>query len=108
MSSRFKLSCIILILYCWPQVSAQFVGKPYVINYEKRTYGAGNQNWSIAVGRDGLVYFGNDSGLLEFDGSNWNLYTMPDNGIVRSVTVGDDNNIYVCSYLQWIYWFAPI
>ncbi len=83
---------------------ALFVGKPFVINYDKRTYGGDNQNWSVAVGQDGLIYFGNDKGLLEFDGSNWNLHQMPDKGIVRSVTVGDDNHIYVGSYQEFGYW----
>lgn len=103
---KFRLLFIFALLFLasGPLGFTQFVGKPYVINYDKRIYGGDNQNWSVAVGNNGLVYFGNDQGLLEFDGSNWNLYAMPDNGIVRSVTYGDDNNIYVGSYQEFGYW----
>jgi len=104
MKSRLVCVFVMLSLLPWPLGYSQFVGKPFVINYDKRTYGGNNQNWSVAVGKNGLIYFGNDKGLLEFDGSNWNLYAMPDNGIVRSVTVGDDNNIYVGSYQEFGYW----
>jgi hypothetical protein len=104
MKSRLFRLWVILFLLPVPAAYTQFVGKPFVINYDKRIYGGDNQNWSIAIGNDGLIYFGNDKGLLEFDGSNWNLYTMPDNGIVRSVTMGDDDNIYVGSYQEFGYW----
>lgn len=98
--------CLLVLpfLALCPDLHSQAVGKPYVINFDKRIYGGDNQNWSVAAGNKGLTYFGNDRGLLEFDGSNWNLYAMPDNGIVRSVTVGDDNNIYVGSYQEFGYW----
>jgi hypothetical protein len=95
---------VFLLIFSWNGIYSQFVGKPFLINFDKRTYGGDNQNWSVAVGNSGLIYFGNDRGLLEFDGSNWNLYTMPDKGIVRSVTVGDDGNIYVGSYQEFGYW----
>lgn len=104
MNFRLVTAIFLLSIIPWSRGASQFVGKPLVINYDKRTYGGDNQNWSVAVGRNGLVYFGNDKGLLEFDGSNWNLYPLPDNGIVRSVTVGEDDNIYVGSYQEFGYW----
>lgn len=104
MKLRFVPVLLTLSFFPLPAVYSQFVGKSFVINYDKRTYGGDNQNWSVAVGKNGLIYFGNDQGLLEFDGSNWNLYPMPDNGIVRSVNVGDDGNIYVGSYQEFGYW----
>lgn len=104
MKSRSLAIIMVLSMLTWPSLFSQFVGKPFVINYDKRNYNGDNQNWSVAIGNNGLTYFGNDRGLLEFDGSNWNLYTMPDNGIVRSVTVGDDDNIYVGSYQEFGFW----
>ncbi len=84
--------------------SAQRLSQPYVTNYDKRGYSADNQNWSVSASRDGYVYFGNDQGLLEFDGSNWRLHRMPDHGVVRSVLVGEDGNIYVGSFEEFGYW----
>ncbi len=104
MKSRSVIGFWAFFLMSYATAYPQFVGKPYVINYDKRTYGGDNQNWSVAIGKNGLVYFGNDNGLLEFDGSNWSLYKMPDNGVVRSVTYGDDSNIYVGSYQEFGFW----
>jgi DNA-binding CsgD family transcriptional regulator len=83
---------------------AQPAGKPLVINYNKLAYGGGNQSWSIAVNTQGIVYAGNDNGLLEFDGSNWHLYAMPENAVVRSVAVLGDSVVYVGSYEEFGYW----
>ncbi len=104
MKSRLIGFLVLLSILPWSSLYPQFVGKPFVINYDKRTYGGDNQNWSIATDKNGLTYIGNDKGLLEFDGANWSLYTMPDNGIVRSVSIGDDDNIYVGSYQEFGYW----
>jgi DNA-binding CsgD family transcriptional regulator len=90
------------------QAQGQVVDKPFVINYDKRAYGADNQNWSVAVSNSGLVYAGNDKGLLEFDGSNWKLYPMPDHGIVRAIALGDDGSIFVGSYEEFGYWKTDI
>ncbi|MFO7616173.1 MAG: hypothetical protein R6V75_02895, partial [Bacteroidales bacterium] len=94
------------LAFCWPtwQVAGQFVGKSYVINYDIRSYGGGNQSWSVAAGHDGMVYVGNDRGLLEFDGSNWRLYPMPGGGIIRSVCVGEDGLVYAGSFEEFGYW----
>ena len=104
MRKRLLYILPILLFTGFLPVAGQFVGKPRVVNYDKRIYGGGNQNWSVAAASGGLVYFGNDEGLLEFDGSGWDLYEMPDNGVVRSVSIGDNGNIYVGSYQQFGYW----
>ena len=46
----------------------------------------------------GVMYFGNNSGLLEFDGSAWRLYELPTKGIVRAIYISEDGKIYVGSY----------
>jgi len=80
------------------------ISKPFIINYDKSKYAAGNQNWSVAVNQSGIVYIGNNQGLLEFDGANWNLYKMPDQMVVRSVATTEDSIIYVGSFEEFGYW----
>lgn len=70
-------------------------GSPYIHNYKKSQYKAGNQNWSIDQGNDGVMYLANNEGLLTFDGSYWELYPLNNREIVRSVAIGPDDNIYV-------------
>ena len=76
---------------------------PPVMAYNPENYGAQNQNWSISQTTDQIMYFANNSGLLEYDGMNWNNYPVPDNSIVRSVkAVG--NLIYTGSYMDFGVW----
>jgi hypothetical protein len=75
-----------------------------VRNYDKKEYNAANQIWSIASTSDGLTYFANHDGLLEFDGSNWSLYKMPGDLNVRSVFVDSSDRIYVGSYEEFGFW----
>ena len=76
---------------------------PPVMAYNPENYGAQNQNWSIYQTTDQIMYFANNSGLLEYDGMNWNNYPVPDNSIVRSVkAVG--NQIYTGSYMDFGVW----
>lgn len=54
---------------------------PIVRSYSVSDYNVGIQNWAIAQDERGVMYFGNNSGLLEFDGSAWRLYELPTKGI---------------------------
>lgn len=76
---------------------------PIVRNYTVSDYNAGIQNWAIAQDKNGVMYFGNNKGLLEFDGYVWKLYELPSRGIIRSIYIGNDRRIYVGSYEEFGY-----
>jgi DNA-binding CsgD family transcriptional regulator len=82
----------------------QSIGVPYVQNYPKSSYLSGNQNWSIAKDKNGLMYFGNAEGLLVFDGKYWQQYKMSNRQIVRSVATGNDGTIYTGSFGEFGFW----
>jgi len=82
----------------------QSIGVPYVQNYPKSVYLSGNQNWSIAKDKNGIMYFGNAEGLLTYDGKYWQQYKMPNRQIVRSVATGNDGSIYTGSFGEFGYW----
>ena len=75
--------------------SQNTIGIPNIINYTKQVYSAGSQNWNIAQGKNGIMYFTNNDGLLSFDGTFWRLYKLPNKTIARSVAVSNDNRVYV-------------
>ncbi|MCG9791022.1 LuxR family transcriptional regulator [Flavobacterium algicola] len=50
-----------------------------------------------------FVFFANNEGLLEFNGSSWKLYPSPNDAIIRSVKVVNDR-IYTGSYMDFGYW----
>ena len=76
---------------------------PPVRNYDNAEYGAGSQNWSITQSIDKHIFFGNNVGLLEFDGSHWQLYPSPNGTIIRAVHASDDL-IYSGGYMDFGYW----
>ena len=76
---------------------------PPIIKYNSTLYNAGNQNWMISQDKNHFIYFANNEGLLEFNGSNWTLYKSPNETIVRSVNV-IDNKIYTGCYMEFGYW----
>ncbi|WP_235924314.1 helix-turn-helix and ligand-binding sensor domain-containing protein [Flavobacterium lotistagni] len=95
---RFTLYCALL----WPfLVLAQEL--PPIVKYSPSQYGAGNQNWMIAQDKNRYVFFANNEGLLEYNGSNWKLYPSPNETIMRSVKV-IDNKIYTGCFMEFGYW----
>lgn len=75
---------------------------PIVTNYTQADYKGGMQNWSCTQADDGTMYFGNNKGLLSFDGYNWTFHALPSNGVVRSV-MADGNRVYVGTYTDFGY-----
>lgn len=76
---------------------------PIVRSYSVSDYNAGIQNWSVAQDKRGIMYIGNNKGLLEFDGSRWVLYELPTKNIVRAVYIGEDGKIFVGSFEEFGY-----
>lgn len=69
-------------------------GIKYFNNYGPREYGLQPQNWSVLQDRRGMIYVGNNGGLLEFDGVSWRVIRIP-NKIVRSLALGPAGTIFV-------------
>lgn len=79
--------------------------RPELIHYSRQTYGAYNQNWSIAQHpRTRFMYFANSKGLLEFDGSVWRVYELPLKQKVRSVAIDKQGRIYTGGLGEFGYW----
>jgi len=74
---------------------------PIVSQFTKNDYHASNQNWAVGQGKDGIMYFGNNQGLLEFDGSLWQTHHISGNKIVRSLLIGKNNRIFVGSFEEF-------
>ena len=70
-------------------------GKPFITNFYPNDYGAGPSNWAIVQDHRGVIYIGNENGVLEYDGSNWELIQLPNKSVVRSLGIGNDGTIYV-------------
>jgi DNA-binding CsgD family transcriptional regulator/ligand-binding sensor domain-containing protein len=94
------ISMIILVVFT-SSIYAQDL--PPIVKYSSTTYTAGNQNWMVSQDKNHFIYFANNDGLLEFNGSNWTLYKSPNETIVRSVKVIGDK-IFTGCYMEFGYW----
>ncbi len=103
MSMRITRLLSLFFLFSSLLQGAPIPFSPVSRSYSVSHYNAGIQNWSIAQDEKGIMYFGNNKGLLEFDGNRWNLYELPTKDIVRSVYVGKEGKIFVGSYEEFGY-----
>ncbi|MFC4689153.1 triple tyrosine motif-containing protein [Dokdonia genika] len=76
---------------------------PPIQNFEPSLYGADNQNWQVSQGDDGIIYFANNKGLLQYNGAQWSLRPSPNETILRSVAaVGD--RVYTGAHMDFGFW----
>lgn len=82
--------------------------RPHIINISRAQYHADNKNWSIGQDEKGVMYFGNDVGLLEFDGMEWRLNRLPKSLTARSIAVQSHQTIFTGSYEEFGRWNRDI
>src|SRR5690606_34208997 len=91
---RTLLTCCIVAAF-FHGIAQHRVAIPQIINYNNSQYKGGLQNWDIAQDTHGIMYFGNNEGLLTFNGRYWNIHALPNATVVRSVAIDKNNRIYV-------------
>lgn len=64
-------------------------------NYSTKEYRALPQNWAITQDKRGIMYFGNNQGILEYDGVSWRMMKVGNETNVRSFAMDDNGKIYV-------------
>lgn len=73
---------------------AQFhlVGAPEIVSFSKSDYKGGTQNWSAVQSGEGLLFFGNNKGVLEFDGTAWRGHPLPNLTIAKALATAADSS----------------
>lgn len=105
---RFLLVSILLTwvpIYFTQAQQSPYAGLPFVRNFKTVEYKAGIQNWDIAQDKRGIIYIANNFGLLEFDGSQWQIFGVPNGTKVRSVAIDQAGKIYVGCQGDFGYFF---
>jgi hypothetical protein len=91
-----KLSITFFLLLCVRAVIAQStIGLPAIRNYKNTDYQGANAVWDIVQDARGILYFGNDDGLLTYDGHYWKRYTLPNKAAIKSVAIDRKGRIFV-------------
>lgn len=102
------IALIICLTFCTSLISQPSnIGQPPIINFTKKETRAGTQTWSIDEDNLGFTWFGNNAGLIKFDGYRWELFQMPLNTIVRSLACDTlSRRVYVGSQGEFGYFEA--
>ena len=94
----FSFLLLVIIIGLANPVHSQILtgGLPFIQNYNKEDYKTSeNQHWAVIQNKEGLIFFGNNEGLLIFDGVNWELLELPNKSVVRSLAIDSKGVIYV-------------
>jgi len=91
-----------LALICLPILTFNIYGQKVneegllpVYYFSPQDYNALEQNWDIAQDNRGIMYFGNNHGILEYDGEEWRMIRVSNGSTVKSLTSDIYGRIYV-------------
>ncbi len=79
--TKYIIFLFLFIPFCCPASD----WNNFIINYSKNLYEKGAQTWQIAQYNDNWVYFANQKGMLQFDGTSWSVFPLMNGIDVRSV-----------------------
>lgn len=88
------LTFILIFSFFYSLLAQEKVGRPLINNYSYQEYGADPINWWALEDDNGIMYFANINGVLQFDGVNWQLIEIPGIG-TRSLVKDDKGVIHV-------------
>ncbi len=77
-------------------------GIPWFRNFSKSEFSGGIQTWSFAETENGLLYFANNNGMLEYNGTKWTIYQSVN--AVNRVVCADGDRIYVGAFNDFGYY----
>lgn len=58
--------------------------------FDGSLYRASSYNYRVVEDEDGVLYFGNENGMLEFDGTNWDLHQKPNFARIQNLKIIGD------------------
>ena len=102
---------VILMLFVLHQSTfllsqTKILGIPDIQSFSKKDYEAGTANWALVATGNGNILSANNSGLLDYNGVNWQLRRMPNGSIARSVTLAQSGRIY-CGGQDEVGYYIP-
>ena len=99
MKARILKCLLILVVLCYgvPSSALEQYGTPLLSNFKPKDYNGGTQNWAVIQDQRGLLYVGNNVGVMEYDGASWRMIPTRNKAVVRSLALSPDGVIYVGS-----------
>lgn len=97
---------IILLIGSISAAQAQVPGLPFSKYYSSNDYQGGIQNFAFTQSTSGMIYVANNFGLLEYDGTEWRRYSLPNSTKIRDVAIDEFGTIYVSGQAEFGYFKA--
>ena len=87
------LLSILFVSISYAQIDT--IGFPLIKNYSYIDYNGEPQIWDVVQNKNGIIYFGNATGVMEFDGLFWNTYPMDNKSTVKQLFLDKNNILYI-------------
>ncbi|HET7361467.1 MAG TPA: triple tyrosine motif-containing protein, partial [Salinimicrobium sp.] len=71
---------------------------PRITHFSRNDFHGDPQFWAMTVNHEGIRFFGNNDGVLVFDGERWNKVRLPNNSSVRSLLTANNGKVYAAGY----------
>ncbi|WP_375560113.1 hypothetical protein ACE193_20710 [Bernardetia sp. OM2101] len=98
-SSTLFIFLIILFYFNTPLVYAQSDisdnAAPFIRNYSPKEYQANIINMNVKKDNNGILYFTNVSGILQFDGKTWRTIDIPKVAFTRSLDIDNEETVFI-------------
>lgn len=101
MNRLFSIITLGGLWVCFPVFSQEV---PHTMNFSQTSQKALDNTWMIAQDDHHFMYFANNEGLILYDGSEWQTFTLPHKQIIRSVAIDKKGNIFTGAYGEFGYW----
>lgn len=97
---------LLFIFLCFPTVvfaqktafTPHFGVHPKITHFSRTDFHADAQFWTMTRDQEGIYYFGNNDGVMIFDGERWQKVVLPNHSSVRSLMTSSDGKIYAGGY----------
>jgi Y_Y_Y domain/His Kinase A (phospho-acceptor) domain len=91
----FLFFALVPLSIATPQPPSRFeMGLPLIKQHLPDEYNAGSQTFAVITDSLGLVYVATNTGILVYDGSNYDLIRHPENYPVRSFVTDSNGRVY--------------
>ena len=101
---KYYISLLFLFFIAIESVQAQNLNgnelhfTPRLTNFTGLDFKANEQFYDMVEGEDGMLYFGNNDGVLIYDGERWQKVVLPNNSAATSLVKSNKGDIYVGGY----------
>ena len=93
--NRYLLTFYMILTGLWVQSQNILTDSLVIRTYASADFRASSDNYQMTQDENNILYFGNENGVLEFDGVSWRIHPLPSYGHVVMVKMGPDKRLYV-------------